>query len=72
MFRSLKIIQWNCRSIIPKIPEFTKNSLGADIIVLYETWLSSDKTVDFKGFNYARFDRLNKQGVVWPSLSEKD
>ena len=58
---SLKILQWNCRSIFSKLPEFkhyltTLTSLP-HIICLQETFLSLKYNPSIPGYNFIRKDR---------------
>ena len=61
----LKIIQWNCRSIVENKAnsiDFLKGN-AADIIILNETWLKSKyKQFKITGYNIIRKDRENKRG----------
>ena len=66
----LKILQWNCNSILPKLPELKMflNSMdkAADVICLQETYLKEGKTLSLPNYNIERADRKNgnKGGVA--------
>lgn len=65
-FINLKILQWNCRSIIPKIDRLkafiTNHNL--DIFCLNETWLEVSKSFRIPLFNIFRKDRNISYGSV--------
>jgi hypothetical protein len=35
----MKFVQWNCRSLRSKLPEFQQRSQTIDVIILSENWL---------------------------------
>ena len=59
-------MQWNCRSIKKKIGELNKliqiNKI--DIVLLQETFLSNNQTLNIKNFNIIRADRNSQGGGV--------
>ena len=63
---NISVLQWNCRSLIPKIDSFKYliNKLDCDAFALSETWLSSDDDLSFHNFNIIRFDRAGRGGGV--------
>lgn len=67
---SLKILQWNCRSLsAPKIAELNKISNEYDILLLNETWLSFVNQKLLKNFvliqrNRSRQDKETGGGVA--------
>ena len=66
--RSLNILQWNCRSILRKLPEF-KNYLNnlkiiPDIICLQETFLNYRCNPQIVGYTMLRKDRGTPTGGV--------
>ena len=66
--RSLNILQWNCRSILRKLPEF-KNYLNnlkiiPDIICLQETFLNYRYNPQIVGYTMLRKDRGTPTGGV--------
>ena len=61
---SLKVIQWNCRSIKNKY-NFQYVGGEYDIILLIETWLNELAHFNLIGFDIVRFDRdCNKSGAI--------
>jgi hypothetical protein len=62
----LKIVQWNCRSLGPKLCELesylTRESIH--ICVCSETWLSADRKISMSGFYCVRRDREDEYGGV--------
>ncbi|XP_055628714.1 uncharacterized protein LOC129770104 [Toxorhynchites rutilus septentrionalis] len=60
------VIQWNCRSIIPKLDQFKFliHSSNCDVFSLCETWLSSADELNFHDFNIIRLDRNDSFGGV--------
>uniref|UniRef100_A0ABD2VVE0 Endonuclease/exonuclease/phosphatase domain-containing protein n=1 Tax=Trichogramma kaykai TaxID=54128 RepID=A0ABD2VVE0_9HYME len=55
---TLKILQWNCRSVSKKL--ILQNEANKyDIIILVETWLNETKRFKLKGFNIVRFNRTS-------------
>lgn len=68
----LNILQWNCRSIIPKINRLKAliaiNSL--DIFCLNETWLVDTKFFRIPSFNIIRKDRNDSFGGVLVGIRE--
>ena len=70
---NLKIIQWNARSLYPKITEF-KNLImkeEPDIVTINESWLNPTKKFQFKGYKVFRNDRDTKGGGVLIMTKEK-
>jgi hypothetical protein len=64
----IKIVQWNCRSLRSKFPEFQQRSPYIDIIMLSETWLGQAASVYLKGFHVVRKERKKGQAVELPFL----
>lgn len=61
----LKILQWNCRSILNKKQELQTVAHQYDIILLIKTWLKLELKFYLKDFNVIRKDRpLNKGGGI--------
>ena len=60
----ITVLQWNCRSIFPKLDsfKFLVHNITCDVFALCETWLSSDINLIFHDFNIVRLDRTNRQG----------
>ncbi|XP_029674101.1 uncharacterized protein LOC115242153 [Formica exsecta] len=59
---TLKIVQWNVRSLKHKINEIDSRFTDADILILSETWLSPADNVLIKGYDLVREDRKDKRG----------
>lgn len=61
-----KIIQWNCRSIIPKKTDliFMINKYNPIVIALVETWLKPGYVFNIPGYTCLRDDRLDGYGGV--------
>ncbi|CAH2108797.1 unnamed protein product [Euphydryas editha] len=61
---SLNVIQWNCRSLLPKITDLEcylyKENMH--ICICSESWLSEDKHVSITGVNCFRKDRSDGFG----------
>lgn len=70
--KKLKILQWNCRSIIPKIDRLKAliSVYNLDIICLNETWLIETKYFRIPSFNMVRKDRNNSFGGVLVGVRE--
>lgn len=64
--RDISVLQWNCRSLIPKIDSFKHLlcTLSCDIFALSETWLSSETDLHFPQYNIIRLDRDDSYGGV--------
>jgi exonuclease III len=60
--RPIKIVQWNCRSLRSKFPEFEQRSQNIDAIILSETWLDEPESVYLKGFDVVRKERNERAG----------
>jgi exonuclease III len=62
--QSIKIVQWNCRSLRSKFPEFQQRSRHIDVIILVlsETWLDEAESVYLKGFDVVRKDTNERAG----------
>ena len=62
----ISVLQWNCRSLIPKQDsfKFLLDKLDCDAFALSETWFSSDDDLNFHNFNIIRFDRVGRGGGV--------
>lgn len=58
---SLKILQWNCRSIRRKF-DLLYHVADYDILVIIETWLPHDVHFHLPGFKIVRFDRIHGEG----------
>lgn len=63
---NLKIVQWNSRSLSPKISELETYLVREKIhiCICTETWLSSEKRVSVPGFYCFREDREDEHGGV--------
>ena len=63
---SISVLQWNCRSILPKIDSFKVliNKNKCDAFSLCETWLTSNIDLNFHDFNIIRLDRDTPYGGV--------
>lgn len=59
---SLKLIQWNARSILLKYNKLLKNCMDANFIIISESWLNSQNSFILKGFDTVRQDRDNQMG----------
>ena len=59
---TLRIAQWNSRSIVTRIPELTYHANNLDIFIIAETWLTPEIQVQIKGFDVVRQDRVGRQG----------
>jgi hypothetical protein len=55
----IKTVEWNCRSISSKFPEFEQRSQNIDIIILSETWLDEAESVYLKEFDVVRNKRAS-------------
>ena len=64
MPKDLKIINWNCRSIFSNLGEFQEflDSSKPHLVGLTETWLKPNKSINFKGYDTIRCDRVNGLG----------
>ena len=60
----ITVLQWNCRSILPKLDsfKFLLHNISCDVFALCETWLSSDVNLVFHDFNIIRLDRADRMG----------
>lgn len=55
----MRIVQWNCRSIKYKLDELKDLSKDFDIILLSETWVEADQTIQIPGFTtIKRIERI--------------
>jgi endonuclease/exonuclease/phosphatase family metal-dependent hydrolase len=56
---TLKMLSWNCHSIIPKKSELSRflDSSPYDLILLSETWLKDSDSFNLPNFNCYRIDR---------------
>ena len=59
---SLRICQWNAKSIMSKYNELTKHCEDFNIIMISETWLSPNKSFKVNGFDTVRKDRIGRTG----------
>lgn len=62
MSGSLRIAQWNARSIKSKIPELLFRSNNFDLFIMSETWLALMDKICIKGFDVVRQDRFGQSG----------
>lgn len=62
MSGSLRIAQWNARSIKSKIPELLFRSNNFDLFIISETWLTPLDKICIKGFDVVRQDRFGYSG----------
>ena len=62
----ITVLQWNCRSIIPKLDLFSHliNTYNCDAFALCETFLNSNNQPNFHDFNIIRRDRDSHGGGV--------
>ena len=62
----LNILQWNCRSLVPKLKIFESLLIQEKIHIaaICETWLNSDNNLNIKNYNVFRQDRINSFGGV--------
>lgn len=69
---SLKILQWNCRSLGNKL-DLAEKCSEYDIVVLIETWLKPHQSFKLNKFTVFRFDRLGdkQHGGIAILVSEK-
>ena len=60
----ITVLQWNCRSIFPKLDsfKFLLSNINCDVFAFCETWLSSDINLIFHDFNIIRLDRADRIG----------
>lgn len=58
----IKIIQWNCKSIIFKQPEITHMVKNTKIFFFSETWLTTEMKFSIPHFEIIRKDRLSRKG----------
>ena len=70
---SITVLQWNCRSIIPKIDsfKFLVNNSQCDAFALSETWLTSNVEFNFHDFNIIRLDRDTPYGGVLIGIKKR-
>lgn len=63
---SFTIIQWNARSISNKLDQLNNFLINCnvDLVLLNETWLSTDRTIKIKGYNIIRQDSDHPHGGV--------
>lgn len=59
---SLRILQWNAKSILPRVTELSMNFEGFNIILISETWLTAKKQFIIRGFDTVRKDRIDRMG----------
>lgn len=57
--KNLKILQWNCRSVLSKVSVLSKYIYDFDICLLSETWLIPKNKLYFKNYDIIRVDRSN-------------
>lgn len=69
---NLNILQWNCRSVIPKIDRLKAliANFDIDIFCLNETWLIDTKFFRILSFNIIRKDRNIAYGGVMIGIRE--
>lgn len=60
--KSLNIVQWNAKSIIPRLPEISKYCDLFNVFLISETWLTPNKSFWLKGFDTVRRDRVDRRG----------
>jgi hypothetical protein len=58
----ITLVQWNCRSLRNKFPEFEARSQNIDVTILSETWLDEADIVQPRGFEVVRKERTEKAG----------
>ncbi|XP_055537775.1 uncharacterized protein LOC129725708 [Wyeomyia smithii] len=68
----IHVLQWNCRSIIPKLDSFKAmiNNLKCDVFSICETWLTSDINLNFYNHNIIRLDRDAPYGGVLSGIKK--
>ena len=71
--KTLKIVQWNCRSINSNRASFHKfiYENDIDIAILSETWLKPTANLNIPGFSIIRKDRLDGKAGVAILVSNK-
>ena len=69
----LNLLQWNCRSILPKIFEFEQllYSEKIDVFCLSETWLEEDTQFKINNYKILRNDREDGYGGVCIGIHKK-
>lgn len=68
----ISVLQWNCRSIVPKEDVFQHlvHSNQCDVFALCETWLELNSDFFFHDFNIVRQDREDSYGGVLLGVRE--
>ena len=59
--KEIKIMFWNMRSFCCRKEEIEDLLKKLDILIDVETWLKSDKNINYTGFNILRADRLTSK-----------
>ena len=57
----LRILQWNCHSILPRKGLLERVSNNYDLILLCDSWLRPDSKFTLRNFNLLRIDRADCQ-----------
>ena len=74
----LRILQWNCHSILNKLDELKIISDNYDIMIIIETWLKNHNKIYIPNFNIVRKDRIynknhpNEHGGKYMHFCEKE
>jgi hypothetical protein len=58
--QSVKIVQWNRRSLRSKLPKFQQRSQNIDAIILSETWLDEAESVYLNSFDVVRKESIER------------
>lgn len=62
----LRVLQWNCRSILSAVTDllYLISQNSPDVILLQETWLSSGQTFHLPNYKCFRLDRNSRGGGI--------
>lgn len=73
--KQFNIIQWNCRSISPKLDQLkyliSSHNFDIDLIILNETWLNSTNTLRIPGYKIIRRDSDRPHGGIAVAIKDK-
>ena len=63
---NINIVQWNCRSLLPKLSSFEQllTQEKVHVAVLNETWLDPETSIRVRNYNMFRHDRDSAYGGV--------
>ena len=64
MEEKIKVVLWNCRSIVNNREEFQNylDEVKPQIVGLTETWLKPGRNLNFSGYEVFKCDRINENG----------